>query len=263
MPSPFPGMDPYIEASGRWGDFHGALNAAVRAELNARLPEGYAASFDLHVWFHEPEADERARLVKPDVYVAEEGRRNKGQGAGGVAVAPSGRVTLPAVERKARKYIQVEDLEWNRVVTVIEVLSPANKEAGDDREAYLSKRSEYFVNRLNVIELDLLRGGGRLPLGSPAPALSDYYAMVSRAWEWPRADYWTFGIRDPMPEIPVPLSRKVPAVLLPLRPCVDRAYDEGRYATRLRYSQPLTPRLAKQDAAWVKNLLAHRSDKTR
>ena len=86
---------------------------------------------------------------------------------------------------------------------------------------------------------------------------------MSRAWEWPRADYWTFGVRDALPEIPVPLSRKASAVLLPLRPCVDRAYDEGRYATRLPYGEPLTPRLGKQDAAWVKNLLAQSPHETR
>ena len=40
MPSPFPGMDPYIETSGLWGDFHGSLLAAVRADLNSHLPDG-------------------------------------------------------------------------------------------------------------------------------------------------------------------------------------------------------------------------------
>ncbi len=183
MPSPFPGMDPYIESSGRWGDFYGSMIAAIRGQLNARLPEGYAANIDL------------------------------------------------------------------------ELLSPGNKKMGEDREAYLAKRNECFESRVSLVEIDLLRGGRRVPLSNPPPEIGDYYILACRAWEYPRAAFWPFTIRSPLPEVPIPLTKGLPDVLLPLRPCMDRAYGEGRYPTRLPYGQPLKPRLPKADADWVRDLL--------
>ena len=43
MPSPFPGMDPYLEASDIWPDFQHALAADIRGELNRVLPLPYYA----------------------------------------------------------------------------------------------------------------------------------------------------------------------------------------------------------------------------
>lgn len=269
MPSPFPGMDPYVESSGLWRDFHVGMIGAVRAELNARLPDGYAASSEVHVWFHEPKARDRVRQrpVAPDVYVkeaatagAKEGGRKLRRGAVPVA-SPSGEVVLPGVEHRKHRFIQVRDSRAGRVVTVIEILSPDNKKAGDGREAYLAKRNESFANRLNFVEIDLLRGGRRLPLGDRPPAVADYYVMVCRAWNWPRADFWTFSLRDRLPTVPVPLAPGVPDVPLPLRTCVNRAYDEGRYRSELPYGEPLTPRLREQDEAWVKQILTGRRAK--
>src|SRR5262249_21214136 len=123
MPSPFPGMDPYIETSGRWGDFHGTLIATFRQELNARLPPGYAADIDLYVWLHE--ATDVSRQVEPDVYVVESTRRtaSKSRRRSHAAQAPM-TIILARPERRSQKYIRIVDLESNRVVTAIEVLSP-------------------------------------------------------------------------------------------------------------------------------------------
>ena len=265
MPSPFPGMDPYIESSGRWADFHTSLLIAIRAELNIRLPEGYAASAELYVWLHEPEAAERVRVVVPDVYVTEDRSPSRPKGRRGPIAAAPRQVVLPGIERRRRRWIEITDLEAKRVVTAIEVLSPANKKAGDHREVYLTKRSEYFAAKVNLVEIDLLRGGRRLPLGGRMPADSDYYALACRSWEWPRADFWPFGLRDPLPEVPIPLVPGAAEVRLPLRPCVDRAYDEGRYSDRnaLPYDEPLTPRPRTDDVAWVNEVLRSRSRRRR
>src|SRR5438105_14238193 len=106
MPSPFPGMDPFIEASGLWGDFHGSMAVALRDDLNARLPKGYAASIEMYVWLHEPDTRKRGRMVEPDVSVTRErGRAPAGRGA--AVASPPATITLPAVERKRRKYVAV------------------------------------------------------------------------------------------------------------------------------------------------------------
>lgn len=265
MPSPFPGVDPYIESSGRWGDFHGGMVAAMRGALNERLPEGYAAEIELYIWFHEPDARQR-RQTGPDVYVTSSRRGSKGgaRSTGGSATASSFRtLAFPSVVRRKHKYVRVVDLESNRVVTVIELLSPSNKAAGEDRDAYLNKRSETLAAGINLVEIDLLRGGRRLPLSEPAPEVQDYYVLVCRAWEFPRFAFQTFGLREPLPEIPIPLAPDVKDIVLPLKPCADRAYDEGKYLPRLPYAQPLSPSLRKGDSAWVRQVLAARPARDR
>lgn len=258
MPSPFPGMDPYIEATGEWGDFHTSLLAAMRGKLNAVLPRRYRAKVDLFVFIHEPSRRRRRRYLEPDVYVVERSRTRPADIAT-VFASPSATITLPPI-RKKHKSVLIVDRQTDRVVTAIEVLSPSNKEAGDDRTDYLHKRGEYLGSRVNLVEIDLLRGGPRLPLSRPAPAIRDYYVMVCRAWEFPRADLWDFTIRDPLPGIPIPLAENVPDAILPFRACIDRAYDEGSYDTELDYESPLTPRLSKADAAWARELLAARKN---
>jgi hypothetical protein len=247
-------MDPYIESSRMWGDFHGSLLGAIRGELNARLPSGYVASIELYVWTEESRPRRHRRPLEPDVYVREQ--REPAE-IGAVATATTAPVTilLPTLEPRKHRYIKVSDVRTKRVVTVLEVLSPANKKAGPDRELYLTKRSDYLANRINLVEIDLLRGGRRLPLGN-APEVADYYVMVSRNWEYPAAGIWAFTVRDPLPDIPIPLTPELPDTLLLLRPCVDRVYDEGRYAESVPYDEPVKPRLSKSNSSWVREVLA-------
>jgi Protein of unknown function (DUF4058) len=258
MPSPFPGMDPFIESSGEWGDFHTSLLVAIRAKLNALLPRRYRARIDLFVFIHMPARRHRKRRrIEPDTFVVD---RGKGTALAAVA-APSSApttITLPAV-RKKHKSVLIVDARMDRVVTALEILSPSNKEAGEERAAYLNKRGEYLGSGVNLIEIDLLRGGPRLPLGRLPTVVRDYYIMICRAWELPRASLWSFSVRDLLPQVPIPLVEDGPEILLPLRACVDRAYDEGSYDTELDYHAPLTPRLSKQDAAWVRKLMAERA----
>src|SRR5207244_3749851 len=107
--------------------------------LNEILPEAFVASTDQYVWIHEPDARKRTRQVKQDAYVSE-GRGPREKRATSAAVSEQLTALLPAVRRKGSKYVRVEDVASRRLVTAVELLSPANKTAGDDREAYLTKR---------------------------------------------------------------------------------------------------------------------------
>src|SRR5262249_32946309 len=119
-------------------------------------------------------------------------------------------------------------------------------------------RSEFLGAGVNLVEIDLLRWGTRLPLEDPPPSIPDYYIMVCKAWELPRAGFWKLGLRDPLPDIPVPLDLGESEVALPLKSCVDHVYDATRYAMRLRYDRPTTPRLREPDASWARQVLATR-----
>src|SRR5436190_66443 len=159
MPSPFPGMDPYIEEPSLWPDFHGSMIYAFRAALNAVLPERYVAHVDQYVWLHEPDLPTRQRLGRPDAFVTDEAAppgNGPASSAALAALAAPAVSTLPVVRRTGPRYIQIRDGHDRRVVTVIELLSPSNKDSGGDRDAYLAKRNEYLATGTNLVEIDLL-----------------------------------------------------------------------------------------------------------
>ena len=257
MRSPFPGMDPYLEDPDVWPDFHGTFLVALRAQLNEQLPPRYVARWDRHVWIDEPDAEQPYVLGRPDVFVTDPTPGTPG----GAGVAPTLTApaigTVPAVDPKGKPFIKIIDARGRRVVTVIELLSPANKSAGKDRDAYLAKRQEYFRAGTNLVEIDLLRGGERPPVVGVAPA--DYYVLVSRAWEYPRVGVWPLSVRDPLPPVPVPLDPEVAPVRLELRPALDRAFAEARLGEELAYDQPVVPALNESDTAWARARIAERA----
>ena len=177
-------------------------------------------------------------------------------GGSATLLAAPAHVVLPAIRREGPRYLKIIDRRNRRVVTAVEILSPANKSKGEDRELYLVKRNEYLATGVNLVEIDLLRSWERMPLDNPPPAPSDYLILVSRASEFPQAGVWPLSVRDPLPTLPIPLASPDPDVLLPLKPCFDRAFAEGRYESDINYAEPPTPPLAEPDATWARDLLA-------
>lgn len=252
MPSPFPGMDPYLEDSAVWEDFHITLIVAMRAEINAVLPQGYVASADRHVWIEDPESGD-VGLRDPDVFISRtkaKGRIKKSRRA--VAVAEPHTITLPRQAHKGKPFLKITDSRERRVVTAIELLSPANKAPGNDRDSYLEKREEYFGAGINLVEINLLRKGRCPPLGQPSSG--DYYILVCKARDLPKADIWRFSVRQPFPDVFVPL-RSSESIPFNLRRSVDRTYEEARYDVEIDYAKPPFPRLDEKDAAWARDLI--------
>ncbi|MCI0359964.1 MAG: DUF4058 family protein [Planctomycetaceae bacterium] len=252
MKSPFPGMDPYLEEPNLWQDVHLSLVIAMRAQLNARLPPNYVARADKYVWIHEPDATARTR-VRPDAYIVKHSDNPASQAPAAVAAPTT--VVLPAARREGNKYLKILDAKSRRLVTVIELLSPANKKPGPDRDDYLTKRIDYLTAGVNLVEIDLLRAGERIPIGEPPTQGFDYYALVCRAQEMPKAGVWPFTVRDPMPGIAVPLLPTDSDVPLELRPCLDVAYEQGEYHIDIDYSMPPIPPLSEPDVQWARGLL--------
>lgn len=259
MPSPFPGMDPYLEDPWIWPDFHLTFAVALRTELNRRLPDGYVARVDRYVWAQDPDTEDRRRLGKPDVFLTGESR-SKATPALATVVAPV-EIILPSPTDKGTPFVRITDRVHRRLVTVIELLSPANKSSGKDRDAYMMKQREYLASDVNVVELDLLRKGERLPWIAPSVAAADYYIMVSRAAERPRALVWPISVREPLPPIAIPLTAQDGDVTLELGLCMNQAYDSASYDRELEYEQAPNPPLDEPDATWARELLAARSSK--
>ena len=250
MPSPFPGMDPYIEDQ-EWEDFHLLFVAELRRRLTPLLRPRYLVRAEEYVYLLREPGTERGR-IRPDTLVVE--RRPpapeavRSGGPVGVLEAPYS-LPLPQLEWHRQVYLEVRRTDTGEVVCVIELLSPFNKR-GRDREEYLRKRVAVLQSAAHLVELDLLRGGQRLPMDEPLP-LADFYLFVSRAELRPLCGVWPLSIRDRLPELPIPLAAGDPDLRLDLQQVLDAVYDAAGYRDTLDYRRALHPPLAPEDQAWV------------
>jgi hypothetical protein len=135
---------------------------------------------------------------------------------------------------------------------VIELLSPSNKRAGDDREQYLAKRRELLRSSAHLVEIDLLRGWTPMPQESRPEC--DYSVIVSRAEKRRAADFWPIRVRDRLPVIPIPLRAPDAAVAVDLQEVLHRAYDGPGYEHFIYNGKP-EPNLSASDTAWAEQLV--------
>jgi hypothetical protein len=250
-------MDPFLEGE-EWEDFHTRFNTAISDFLSPRIEPRYFVRIERRVYVEHIVGDDTG-LRRADVAVLADENEGphfgKPSPAAATVVAPV-ECLLPMPEEKRETYVVVRERETREVVTIVETLSPGNKRPSSvGRNEYLAKREELLQSQAHFVELDLLRGGERLPMSSPMPR-GDYYAIVSRCERRPRAELYPWTIRDPLPAIPVPLKKGDPDAQLELQAVFATVYDRARYHLSLDYSQPLSPSLNEADAAWLKELLA-------
>ncbi len=261
MPSPFPGMDPYLEHPEVWPGMHARLVAEAAALLQPRLrARGYYVDIGERIWLSQPQ-----RPIYPDLTVARQPPPRRAHGT--VAVAePDEPVRIARAEVQVREpYLVVYRAEGARVVTGIEVLSPANKLDRKGRALYAQKQAETREAGVHLVEIDLLRDGPRV-VEFPDALLEglprhDYLVNVARRGG---GDYeiYPIRIRDRLPRVRVPLAAGDEDEVLDLQAAVQRAYDQGPYPERLDYGRPPAPPLAEDDAAWAAELLRSRGHGT-
>ena len=253
MPSPFPGMDPYLEAQANWQDFHAGLMTYLRDQVAEALPEDYVARMEQQVRLEAP--DEETEVIRPDVLVARQ--RDSLQSAeqrAGVATLEPVAVPFPQTHPTfiRQRRVEIRRLPEMSLVTVIEVLSPDNK-TGNGRKDYLAKRELLLQRAVHLVEIDLLLGGRRLPMGAALPA-GDYYAFVARVERWPSCDVYAWSVRDRLPTIPIPLRLPDPDVALDLSAPVRTAYDRGLYGRTTDYNSTLSLPLEPESRAWAQGV---------
>ena len=252
MPSPFPGMDPYIEHPEVWSDFHGDLAAEIRAELNKVIQPRYVARLVPRVTYEIVEI-EKPRSVRPVVGVWGPRSGSEGERGGQSAVlSPAPIENLITMELPLRLFtVGVVEAGTLELVTSIEILSPVNKQPGREaRGEYLRKRRALLRSQAHFIEIDLLREGRRPPLERPVP-VAPYYVVLSRVERRPYVDVWPIQLFEKLPPIPVPLVEPDPDVALDLGAVVAAVYERGGYATLIDYSQQQPPPLSEAESAWL------------
>jgi hypothetical protein len=202
----------------------------------------------------------------PDVEVEGAAREPAAKAGGGVAVAESAAETAALTMRAfvdehfRENFIEIYEADPEvRLVTCIEMLSPSNKRRGTEGwEQYLRKRNALLLGSANLVEIDLLRGGQRMPMAEPWPK-SPYYLLLGRQSRVPYCRVWPVHYRQPLSEIPVPLASPDPDVSLNLQPLIEAVYERSRYARRIDYARPLTPPLPPEDTAWLEQQVRARS----
>ncbi len=256
MPNPFPGVDPFLEGQ-VWREFHTHLVSELQVYLAPRLRPRYVVRMEEDILIEdEPEP---SPPPQPDVSISRSVRAGTAvlERVGNVTEPPfTIPVSLPRPHRQ--RYLEVRLRSDERVVTVIEVLSPTNKGLNTGGRAdYLRKRERLFSGPVNIVEIDLLRGGARLPMAEPLP-IGDYYVIVSRASARPLCDVWPGTLRQPLPSFPLPLAEGDPPMAVELQEVYSTAYDRVGYEQILRYDQGVVPPLSRDDAAWVNARLGDR-----
>jgi hypothetical protein len=249
-------MDPYLEAPAGWQEFHSRFINTISDFLVPQLRPRYAVHIERYVYLTALDAE--APHLRPDVSVAQtspEAPRTEGAVATLTEIATATLVPLPDIEEVRHYFLEIRELTTQRVVTVIEMLSPFNKRIGDGRTEYLKRRNAILNSDAHLIELDLLREGERVPMGKPLPP-ADYYAIVSRSYRRPMAEVYAWTIRQKMPTIPVPLLWGEPDVPLDLQGVLTTVYDRAGYDYRLPYDRDPEPPLRAEDAAWAREIIA-------
>ncbi|MCS6919794.1 MAG: DUF4058 family protein [Fimbriimonadales bacterium] len=233
------GMDPYIEAQ-RWRGFHTHMIVAIQDALTPQLLPKYAADIEERVYIEEETADALLRSVLyPDVAVETATSEPLAQSSGAATAVQPARRTVPILAEQRERFVQIYTLSNRQLVTVIELLSPTNKRPNSlGRSEYLDKRQRLFRAGVNLVEIDLLLQGERLPTNEPLPS-GDYYAIVARASQLPEVEVYYWHLGQPMPTIPIPLLEGDPDAQLDLQGVYEQVYARARYDALLDFSQPL------------------------
>ena len=265
MPSPFPGMDPYLEDPGLWRDVHASLINNSQSLLAAQLRPKYAVRVEDRTYVTN-EADEAAapQLRIPDVQVSARQSWN----SGATSSAP-GTQTLELAEpmiattwfeqEMNEHYLKILDREKREVVAVIEFVSPTNKIRGSaGRDSFEQKRREIMNSSSHWIEIDLLRGT-RMVVVPPTAPPHEYLVHVSPRNKRPTGYLYPISIKQRLPIIPIPLEPGDPAARLDLQAVLDASYDRAAYDLAIDYQSDPDPPLDEELAEWSKQILQSKS----
>ncbi len=258
MPSPFPGMDPYLEHPEIWPGVHLLLIAALAESLSPQLRPKYSVSVEVRMY---ETSGEQSLLVGISDVSLQSSVRDSDQPSSLVTLsnppAQPIRVIVPVPETIRQGYLEIREVGTKEVVTAIEVLSPVNKRPGKGRQIYESKRQRVLASSTHLVEIDLLRSWKPMPLlGNSIP--SHYHILVSRGDCRPTADLYAFNLQEAIPPFPLPLRAGDTEPIIDLQALLSDIYDRAAYDLKLDYTAAPVPPLSATDAAWANALLTEK-----
>ncbi len=255
MPSPFPGMDPFLEGPGLWPDLHHRFISIASDLIAEKVRPKYLVRIEERVYVAD-EPDQRRPDRIPDVQVSArpdwEGKPYWPRVEVGVEILePIVAITWPGDESR-EAHLEILDRESRSVVTVIEVLSPSNKRPSSrGYQSFDQKRQEVMLSFRHWVEIDLLRAGVGVWTQDPIPA-HEYLVHISRFEQRPEGLIWPIRLSQRLPIIPIPLRPEDPDVSLDLQAVLNTAYDRAGYDLSVDYSRAPVPPLP---GDWADRLL--------
>ncbi|MEC4985465.1 MAG: DUF4058 family protein [Oscillatoria sp. PMC 1076.18] len=255
MSSPFPGMNPYLENPLFWSGFHHWLIIDIARFLSPQIRPKYLVAVEVRTY--ETNGEDRLLVGIPDVTIKATQTLSKPTKTNVAVATPATKpltVNLPIPETIKEGYLEIRDVKTKQVITAIELLSPTNKRPGKGREKYLQKRQRVLGSSTHLVEIDLLRGGEKMPMETNN-LQSDYRILVSRQNHRPQADLYAFNLRETIPEFPLPLREEDREPVINLQALINQIYDQASFDLQIDYSQPPIPKLTEVDKAWADDLL--------
>ena len=252
MPSPFPGMDPYLEGY-LWSDFHAALAHKIRQLLAPQIQPKYVARLEISV-IEDESFEAEIGVMYPDVEIIK--AQPTPEPAGGVLAAEPAISTAPLtipIPRVRLIAVEIRDVAENQLVTSIEIISPVNKRE-PNLSRYRQKRERIRNAGVHLLEIDLVRRGTRVWEYSRIPE-KPYVVVLTRAGAG-TIEVWPIRLSDPLPRLPVPLHPPDKDVVLDLPAALTAVYDEAFYHLSIDYQQPPPPPpLSAEEQQWMSQLL--------
>lgn len=250
MPTPFPGMDPYLEHPDLWPDVHHRLIATIADSLGPLLRPKYRVLVETRTYRVEP--GDITFIGRPDISV----HPRLNEPATPYTVPGQARtVEVPVPDIVEEGYLSIRRVQDDEVITVLELLSPTNKRPGEGRRLYETKRLTILGTLTHLVEIDLIRAyEPMLVYGNGQD--SHYRILVSRSNRRPKADLYVFNVQDPIPTFHLPLRRDDEEPLIDLGRLLHELYDRAGYDLSVDYTQDPVPPLEGEDAAWLAQLLA-------
>ncbi len=260
MPSPFPGMDPWLERSALFPDLHNTYIGYLREAMAAVLPRPYYTALGTRLY-----VEDSNRHVEPDVdiFSPTKPRKRNSIESGAVLVSKARPLVFRTLSDPVREWtLEIRHSDsGDRLVTSVEVLSLSNKRRGaEGRRKYLKKRKELREGRVNIVEIDLLRAGEPTTLAPIARAESragpfEYHVCVKRSYRSQSTEVYPVPLSERLPLIAIPLLKGDADATVDLQPVFDRSYEVAKFADRIDHAKPAQPPLTPEQQAWAEGVL--------
>ncbi|MEC4813378.1 MAG: DUF4058 family protein [Scytonema sp. PMC 1069.18] len=249
MKNPFPGMNPYLEQPELWHQVHNRLIVAIADDLTPQIAPKYRVSIEERVY---TSVDDILLVGIADVAVAKRSTTETKTALTTAKLAEPHKVKVPIPEQVIERFLEVRSTQSREVVSVIEILSPKNKRSKEGRAAYESKRQKILASATHLVEIDLLRQGKAMPI--LGVAILDYSILVSRSYNRPNADLYTFDLKSSIPPFPIPLREGENEPIVDLQKLLNEVYERARFDLAIDYSLK-PPVQSPEEEAWVREIL--------
>ena len=254
MPSPFPGMNPYLEHPELFPGFHHWLIIEIARLISPLLRPKYRVAVEVRMY--EINTTNSLIIGIPDISVINRKSNTQPIQANTAVADPVSqpqRVKIPMPVSIREGYLEIREVETDILVTTVEILSPTNKR-GKGRQQYEEKRGQILATRTNLVEIDLLRSGKPMPLAEDAIS-THYRILICRGDNRPYADLYAFNVQDIIPSFPLPLRSTDTEPMINLYTLLNYIYDISGYDLVINYNKQPIPNLIKENAVWADTLL--------